>query len=65
MVKYLIEVTNNGTIEETHVFENSDGSQYDVFESLKRNGFTDDVFTLYRVDGETKTVELTANYNDL
>lgn len=65
MAKYLIEVSNNGTVEESHWFEEQDDARYDVFESLKAGGYADDVFTLYRVDSETNTVEQTVNYNDL
>ncbi|MBC9704859.1 MAG: hypothetical protein H9W81_07765 [Enterococcus sp.] len=64
MARYQIEVSNNGVIEEIHQFD--EGSNYiDTFKTLIKCGFPNDVFVLYRIEGDAKAVEETVNYNDL
>lgn len=56
MNKHLIEVKNNGQVEETVDFSETNHNYYDVMETLRRNSYPGDIIYLYRVDDDTKTL---------
>lgn len=56
MSKHMIQVENNGQVEETVEFNEGEEGYYDTLDTLRRSGFSGDIIRLYRIEGNAKAL---------